>query len=94
MHFDTLTIHHAQEADPTTGALITPIHQTSTYVQEAPAKNKGFCYTRTNNPTRAVLEAVLASLEGVEHCAVYSSGLAAENAVFQALLKPGDHVIT
>lgn len=94
MHFDTLAIHHAQEADPSTGALITPIHQTSTYVQEAPAQNKGFCYTRTNNPTRGVLEEVLASLEGVDHCAVYASGLAAENAVFQALLKPGDHIIT
>lgn len=94
MHLDTRTIHFAQEADPATGALVTPIHQTSTYVQEAPAVNKGYNYTRTSNPTRHVLEQVLASLENVDHCAVYSSGLAAENAVLQALLKPGDHIIT
>ena len=93
MRFDTLAIHHAQDADPTTGALITPIHQTSTFVQEAPGVHKGFDYGRTNNPTRQALERVLAALEGVEHGAAFASGLAAENAILQALLEPGDHVV-
>lgn len=94
MHFDTLAVHFAQEPDPSTGALVTPICQTSTYVQEAPVVHKGYEYTRTNNPTRATLERVLAALEGVDHCAVFASGLAAENAILQAVLRPGDHVVT
>ena len=94
MRFDTLAIHFAQDSDPATGALVTPIAQTSTFVQESPGVHKGYDYTRTNNPTRATLERVLAALEGVEHCAVFASGLAAENAVLQALLRPGDRVVT
>ncbi|MBI1850883.1 MAG: PLP-dependent transferase [Planctomycetes bacterium] len=94
MRFDTRAIHFAQDPDPATGAFTTPIHQTSTFVQKAPRVHKGFDYSRTNNPTRRTLERVLASLEGVEHCAAFASGLAAENAVLQALLSPGDHVIT
>ncbi|MFI5403518.1 MAG: trans-sulfuration enzyme family protein [Planctomycetota bacterium] len=94
MRFDTLAIHFAQDPDPATGALVTPIAQTSTFVQEAPGVHKGYDYTRTNNPTRATLERVLAALEGVEHCAVFASGLAAENAVLQALVRPGDRVVT
>jgi cystathionine beta-lyase len=70
-----------------------PIVQTSTFEQDAPGINRGFDYSRTNNPTRARLEAVLAVLEGVDHAAVFASGLAAEHAVLQAFLRPGDEVI-
>ena len=94
MRPDTLAIHFAQEPDPTTGALATPIHATSTFVQDSPGVHRGFDYSRTNNPTRSTLERVLAALEGVEHCAAFASGLAAENAILQALLSPGDHLIT
>lgn len=94
MRPDTLAIHFAQDADPATGALVTPIHATSTFVQEAPGRHLGYDYSRTNNPTRATLERVLAALEGVDHCAAFASGLAAENAILQALLAPGDHVLT
>jgi cystathionine beta-lyase/cystathionine gamma-synthase len=94
MRPDTLAIHFAQEPDPATGALVTPIYATSTFVQEEPGVHQGFDYSRTNNPTRRTLERVLAALEGVEHCAAFASGLAAENAILQALLRPGDHVIT
>lgn len=93
MRFATKTIHAHQPSDPSTGALAAPIFQTSTFEQRAPAVNKGFDYTRTNNPTRQRLEEVLAELEGVEHCALFSSGLCAENAVFQGLLRPGDKII-
>ena len=93
MEFSTRTIHAGQPSDPETGALIAPIYQTSTYEQEAPAVHRGFDYSRTNNPTRARLEAVLADLEGVEHAAVFASGLAAENAILQAYLKPGDEIV-
>jgi cystathionine gamma-lyase len=94
MRFDTLAIHFAQEADPATGALTTPICQTSTFVQESPGVHRGFDYSRTNNPTRQTLERVLASLEGASHAAVFASGLAAEHAILTAHLRPGDHVIT
>ena len=93
MEFSTRTIHAGQPSEPETGALIAPIFQTSTYEQEAPGCHRGFDYSRTNNPTRARLEAVLADLEGVQHCAVFASGLAAENAVLQAWLKPGDEIV-
>lgn len=93
MDFATRTIHAGQEKEPGTGALIAPIFQTSTYGQDAPGEHRGFDYSRTNNPTRARLESVLAELEGVKHAAVYASGLAAENAIFQAYLRPGDEVV-
>jgi cystathionine beta-lyase/cystathionine gamma-synthase len=93
MHFATRAIHAAQPSDPATGALIAPIYQTSTYEQESPGVNLGFDYSRTNNPTRQRLEDVLADLEGVAHCAVFASGLAAEHAVLQAYLKPHDEII-
>ena len=93
MRFSTKAIHDSQPSDPATGALITPIYQTSTYQQQEPGVNQGFEYSRTNNPTRQTLERVLASLEGVEHAAVYASGLAAEQAVLDALLKPGDQIV-
>src|SRR5215472_16585748 len=93
MKFATKTIHAAQPSEPETGSLIAPIFQTSTYEQEAPGQDKGFNYSRTNNQSRQRLEAVLAELEGVRHAAVFASGLAAENAVFQAYLRPGDEVV-
>ena len=93
MKFATKTIHAAQPSEPQTGSLIAPIFQTSTYEQEAPGQDKGFNYSRTNNPTRQRLESVLAELEGVQHAALFASGLAAENAVLQAYLRPGDEII-
>ncbi len=93
MHFATRAIHTAQPSDPSTGALIAPIYQTSTYEQERPGVNLGFDYSRTNNPTRQRLEEVLADLEGVAHCAVFASGLAAEHAVLHAYLRPHDEVV-
>ncbi len=93
MRFATRAIHAAQPSDPSTGALIAPIYQTSTFEQASPGVNFGFDYARTNNPTRQRLEAVLAELEGVTHCAVFASGLAAEHAVLQAYLRPHDEVI-
>jgi cystathionine beta-lyase/cystathionine gamma-synthase len=93
MRFATRTIHAAQPSDPSTGALIAPIFQTSTYEQDSPGEHRGFDYSRTNNPTRQRLEQVLADLEGVNHAAVFASGLAAENAVLQAYLRPGDEVV-
>ena len=73
--------------------MIAPIYQTSTYEQESPGVNLGFDYSRTNNPTRQRLEEVLADLEGVTHCAVFASGLAAEHAVLQAYLRPHDEIV-
>jgi cystathionine gamma-lyase len=93
MKFATRTIHAGQPSEPETGALVAPIFQTSTYEQEAPGQDKGFSYSRTNNPTRQRLETVLAELEGVPFAAAFSSGLAAENAVLQAYLRPGDEII-
>jgi cystathionine gamma-lyase len=93
MEFATRTIHAAQPSEPGTGSVVAPIFQTSTYEQDSPGVNRGFDYSRTNNPTRARLEAVLADLEGVSHAAVFASGLAAENAVLQAHLRPGDEIV-
>jgi cystathionine beta-lyase/cystathionine gamma-synthase len=93
MHFATRAIHAAQPSDAATGALIAPIYQTSTFEQESPGVNRGFDYARTNNPTRARLEHVLAELEGVDHCAVFASGLAAEHAILHAYLRPGDRIV-
>jgi cystathionine beta-lyase/cystathionine gamma-synthase len=77
MHFETSAIHAGQDPDPTTGAAIVPIYQTSTYVQEAVAKHKGFEYSRTDNPTRRALETCLAALEGAPFASAYASGMAA-----------------
>jgi cystathionine beta-lyase/cystathionine gamma-synthase len=93
MRFATKTIHAGQPSEPETGSLIAPIFQTSTYEQDAPGHDKGFSYSRTNNPTRQRLEGVLADLEGVNHAALFASGLAAENAVLQAYLRPGDEIV-
>lgn len=93
MKFATKTIHAGQPSEPETGALVAPIFQTSTYEQEAPGQDKGFSYSRTNNPTRERLEEVIASLENVQYAAAFSSGIAAENAVLQAYLRPGDEIV-
>ncbi|HEY6466947.1 MAG TPA: aminotransferase class I/II-fold pyridoxal phosphate-dependent enzyme [Candidatus Acidoferrales bacterium] len=93
MKFATKTIHAGQPSEPETGALVAPIFQTSTYEQEAPGHDKGFSYSRTNNPTRERLESVLAELENVKFAAAFASGLAAENAVLQAYLRPGDEIV-
>ena len=90
--FSTVCIHAGQEPDPSTGAIITPIFQTSTYVQEALGKHKGFEYARTQNPTRATLEANLAAIEGGRAAFAYASGMSATNAI-AARLSSGDHVV-
>ena len=93
MKLATQAVHLSQPSDPETGAVTPPICQTSTFEQEAPGVNRGYDYSRTNNPTRERLESVLAGLEGVDRAAVFASGIAAENAIFQAYLSPGDEVI-
>ena len=93
MKFATKTIHAGQPSEPETGALVAPIFQTSTYEQDEPGVDKGYSYSRTNNPTRERLESVLAELENVPYAAAFSSGIAAENAVLQAYLRPGDEVV-
>ena len=85
LHFETLTVHSGVEPDPLTGAVMTPIYQTSTYVQSAPAENKGYVYARGDNKTRQALEGCLAALEGASHCTATSSGLGAETIVLTAL---------
>lgn len=91
--FGTRAIHAGQEPDPTTGAVMTPIYQTSTYWQESPGKHKGYAYARGKNPTRTALEKCLASLEGAKYGLCFSSGMGATDAVIK-LLRPGDEVIT
>ena len=93
MKFATKVIHAGQKADPTTGAVMTPIYQTSTYIQSKPGDHKGYEYSRTGNPTRAALEANLASLENGKHGLCFGSGLAAIDAILK-LLSPGDEVIS
>ncbi|HVW14475.1 MAG TPA: cystathionine gamma-synthase [Mucilaginibacter sp.] len=93
MKFATKAIHAGQEPDPTTGAIMTPIYQTSTYWQKAPGDNKGFEYSRGTNPTRKALEGCLAALENAKYGLAFSSGMGATDAVMK-LLKPGDEVIT
>jgi cystathionine gamma-lyase/cystathionine beta-lyase len=91
--FGTKAIHAGQEPDPTTGAIMTPIYQTSTYTQESPGKHKGFAYARGKNPTRSALEKCIAELEGAKYGLCFSSGMGATDAVIK-LLQPGDEVIT
>lgn len=92
MQLETKLIHAGVEPDPTTGAIMTPIYQTSTYVQEAPGKHKGYEYARTQNPTRDALQHALAAIEGGRFGLSFGSGLAATDAVLK-LLVPGDEVI-
>ncbi len=93
MKFNTKVIHAGVHPDPSTGAIMTPIFQTSTYVQDSPGEHKGFEYARTQNPTRSVLEENLAALENGNQAICYGSGLAATDAILK-LLKPGDEVIS
>ncbi|WP_260300599.1 MULTISPECIES: cystathionine gamma-synthase [Pedobacter] len=93
MKFATKAIHAGQEPDPTTGAVMTPIYQTSTYWQKSPGDNKGYEYSRGTNPTRKALEDCLAALENAKYGLAFSSGMGATDAVLR-LLQPGDEVIT
>jgi cystathionine gamma-lyase len=93
MKFGTKTIHAGVKPDPSTGAIMTPIYQTSTYVQESPGKHKGYEYARTQNPTRETLEANLAALENGKYARCYASGLAAVDTLLK-MLKPGDEVVS
>ena len=92
MRFGTKAIHAGQEPDPTTGAIMTPIYQTSTYVQESPGVHKGYAYARGKNPTRVALERCLAELENAKYGLCFSSGMGAADAIIK-LLVPGDEVI-
>lgn len=93
MKFGTKAVHAGVEPDPTTGAIMTPIYQTSTYVQESPAKHKGYAYARGANPTRNALQKSIAALENGKFALCFSSGMGATDAVIK-LLNPGDEVIT
>jgi cystathionine beta-lyase/cystathionine gamma-synthase len=90
--FSTICIHAGQEPDPTTGAIITPIYQTSTYVQDELGRHKGYEYARTQNPTRAALEHNLAAIEGGKRAFAFASGMAAIGAI-ASMLKTGDHMV-
>ncbi len=93
MRFETLSVHAGQEPDPQTGAVMTPIYQTSTYAQDGVGKpRQGYEYSRTRNPTRLALERALAALEGAHYALAFASGMAAIDTVLR-LLKSGDHVI-
>ena len=91
--FETHAIHAGQPADPSTGAVVTPISLATTFAQDAVGKHAGFEYGRTGNPTRAALETCLATLEGAARGLAFASGMAAEDAVLRTLVKPGDHVV-
>ena len=93
MKFGTKVIHAGIEPDPVTGAVMTPIYQTSTYAQESPGQHKGYAYARGHNKTRNVLQANLAALENASHAFCFGSGMAATSTVMQ-LLNPGDEVIS
>lgn len=90
--FETLSIHAGLEPDPTTGAVVTPIYQTSTFVQDGVGNHKGYEYARTQNPTRNALESAISSLEGGAFGFAFGSGMAAVDAVLR-VLNPGDHVL-
>lgn len=88
----TRALHTGQGPDPTTGAVVVPIHLATTFAQESPGRHRGYEYTRSGNPTRSNLEECIASLEGAEHCLAFASGLAATTTLL-FLLEPGDHVV-
>lgn len=93
MKQSTKVIHAGNRPDPTTGAIVTPVYLTSTYVQSAPAEHKGYEYSRSGNPTRTALEENIAALEGGQYGFCFGSGLAAENTLLH-LLSSGDHIVT
>src|SRR5688572_17642106 len=92
LSFDTLCIHAGQNPDGLTGAVMTPIFQTSTYAQESPGKHRGYEYSRTDNPTRTAYQECVAALEGGRHALAFASGLATTGALMHRL-KAGDHVV-
>jgi cystathionine beta-lyase/cystathionine gamma-synthase len=92
MEFETRAIHSGQEPDPATGAVVTPIYQTVTYVQEEVGKHRGYDYSRVANPTRTALETALASLEGADHGLAFSSGLGATTTIMH-LVDPGERIV-
>ncbi len=89
----TKAIHAGQYPDPATGAIMTPVYLTSTYIQSEPGVHQGYDYSRSGNPTRTALEANLAGLEGGRHGLAFASGLAAENTLLH-LLESGDHIVS
>ena len=91
--FGTRAVHAGQQPDPATGAIMTPIYQSSTYVQSAPGEHKGHEYSRVTNPTRSALEGNLAALEGARHGICFASGVAGIDAILKSL-RPGDHVVS
>src|SRR6188472_692339 len=94
MQFETLAIHAGQEPDPTTGAVVPPIYQVSTYKQDGVGGLRGgYEYSRSGNPTRAALEECLAAIEGGRRGLAFASGLAAEDTLLRAVCRPGDHVV-
>jgi cystathionine gamma-synthase len=93
LDFETLTVHAGVEPDPLSGAVMTPIYQTSTYAQESVGRHKGYEYSRTDNPTRTALQKAMAILEGGQHALAFSSGMAAIDTLLR-LVKPGEHVIS
>ena len=93
MKFGTKAIHAGQHPDPSTGAIMTPIYQTSTYAQESPGKHKGYEYARTQNPTRTALEANLAALENAQYGRCFSSGMGATDAILK-MFAPGDEIVS
>ncbi|GJM41470.1 MAG: cystathionine gamma-synthase [Ardenticatenaceae bacterium] len=92
-HLETLAVHAGVEPDPQTGAVMTPIYQTSTYAQPDVAQHKGYEYSRTDNPTRTALHGALAALEGGKHALAFASGMAAIDTILR-LIKPGEHVLS
>ncbi|MGD8752725.1 MAG: PLP-dependent transferase, partial [Anaerolineales bacterium] len=92
MKFETKSIHAGQEPDPSTGAVMTPIYQTSTYKQDGIGRHRGYEYSRTRNPTRTALEGCIATLENGILGLAFASGMAATDAVLR-LLEPGDHIL-
>src|SRR6266404_2630730 len=90
--FETRAIHAGQSPDPTTGAIMTPVYLTSTYVQKSPGVHQGYEYSRSHNPTRKAYEACIASLESGNHGFAFASGLSATMIVLQ-LINTGDHVV-
>ena len=92
-HLETLAVHAGVEPDPQTGAVMTPIYQTSTYAQTDVAEHKGYDYSRSDNPTRTALHGALAGLEGGKHALAFASGMAAIDTILR-LIKPGEHVLS
>src|SRR5918996_1029344 len=90
---ETRVVHAGQEPDPATGAVVPPISLATTFAQDAVGAHRGYEYARSSNPTRTALETCIAELEGAAHGLAFASGMAAEDALLRAALRPGDHVV-